>query len=297
MEVLVKIGQFLLSLSILVILHELGHFAFAKLFKTRVEKFYLFFDPWFSIFKFKRGYTQYGMGWLPLGGYVKISGMIDESLDKEQLKKPPQPYEFRSKKAYQRLLIMLGGVSVNFITALIIYALVLYTWGDEYLPTENVKYGIYADSLALNVGFQHGDKIISVDNKKIESFYKIVPEIIFSSAKTVQVKRNSSIINIEMPDTLISKLIDSRNKSFFITPRIPFSPFVIKKAEKNTPAHEIGLQKGDELVKLNGNTFDYYDEFRDSLAKLKGEDISITIKVLTTQGHPCPICECRICHW
>ena len=278
MEVLVKIGQFLLSLSILVILHELGHFAFAKLFKTRVEKFYLFFDPWFSIFKFKRGYTQYGMGWLPLGGYVKISGMIDESLDKEQLKKPPQPYEFRSKKAYQRLLIMLGGVSVNFITALIIYALVLYTWGDEYLPTENVKYGIYADSLALNVGFQHGDKIISVDNKKIESFYKIVPEIIFSSAKTVQVKRNSSIINIEMPDTLISKLIDSRNKSFFITPRIPFSPFVIKKAEKNTPAHEIGLQKGDELVKLNGNTFDYYDEFRDSLAKLKGEDISITIK-------------------
>ena len=148
MEILVKAAQFFLSLSILVILHELGHFTFAKIFKTRVEKFYVFFNPWFSIFKFKRGETEYGLGWLPLGGYVKIAGMIDESMDTEQMKKPPQPWEFRSKPAWQRLLIMIGGVLVNVILALFIYSAVLYTWGDEYLATKNMKYGVVCELLA-----------------------------------------------------------------------------------------------------------------------------------------------------
>ena len=143
MKVLIQISQLLFSLSILVILHELGHFITAKIFKTRVEKFYLFFNPWFSLFKIKKGETEYGLGWLPLGGYVKISGMIDESLDKKQLKKPPKPYEFRSKPTWQRLIIMLGGVSVNLILGIIIYSFVLLTWGEKYLPNENLKDGIW----------------------------------------------------------------------------------------------------------------------------------------------------------
>ena len=145
MDILIRVAQLLLSLSILVILHELGHFTFAKIFKARVEKFYLFFNPWFSLFKIKRGETVYGIGWLPLGGYVKISGMIDESMDKEQMKKPPQPWEFRSKPAWQRLLIMLGGILVNFLLAFVIYIAVMFVWGEQYLPNENVKYGILVD--------------------------------------------------------------------------------------------------------------------------------------------------------
>src|SRR5665811_1496310 len=142
MVILIKAAQLLLSLSILVILHEFGHFLFAKLFHCRVEKFYLFFDPWFSLFKVQKGETEYGIGWLPLGGYVKISGMIDESMDKEAMKLPPQPWEFRSKPAWQRLLIMLGGVFMNFVFAMVIYIGVLYAWGASFLPTENAKFGI-----------------------------------------------------------------------------------------------------------------------------------------------------------
>lgn len=147
MDVFVKIVQLLLSLSILVLFHEFGHFLFAKLFKTRVEKFYMFFNPWFSLFKFKKGETEYGIGWLPLGGYVKIAGMIDESMDTAQMRKPAQPWEFRSKPAWQRLLIMLGGVMVNVVLAFLIYIMVLYTWGETYLPAENVKYGVVCDPL------------------------------------------------------------------------------------------------------------------------------------------------------
>ena len=176
MTILIKILQFLLSLSILVIIHELGHFVFAKLFKTRVEKFYLFFDPWFSLFKRKKGETEYGIGWVPLGGYVKISGMIDESMDKEQMKQPPQPCEFRSKTSGQRLLIMTGGVLFNFILALLIYVCVLYAWGETYLPTANVKYGIVTDSVGYSIGLRNGDKILSVDNQKIENFAQITSD-------------------------------------------------------------------------------------------------------------------------
>src|SRR5512136_94603 len=152
MEIVIKVAQLLLSLSILIIFHESGHFVAARIFKTRVEKFYLFFDPWFSLFKFKKGETEYGIGWLPLGGYVKISGMIDESLDREQMKQSPKPWEFRSKPAWQRLIIMLGGVVFNFLLALLIYIFVLYAWGETYLPTSNVKYGIATDSTGLSIG-------------------------------------------------------------------------------------------------------------------------------------------------
>src|SRR5512136_2492239 len=185
MEIVIKVAQLLLSLSILIIFHESGHFVAARIFKTRVEKLYLFFDPWFSLFKFKRGDTEYGIGWLPLGGYAKISGMIDESLDLEQMKQPPQPYEFRSKKSWERLLIMTGGVIFNFILAMLIYILVLFAWGETYLPTSNVKYGIVTDSVGYAIGLRNGDKILSVDNQYIENFYQIAPDIILNNRKTI----------------------------------------------------------------------------------------------------------------
>src|SRR5690606_27099708 len=176
---LIKAAQLILSLSILVVLHELGHFIPAKIFKTRVEKFYLFFDVKFSLFKKKIGETVYGIGWLPLGGYVKISGMIDESMDTEQLKQPPQPWEFRSKPAWQRLVIMVGGVTVNVLVAFFIYAMMLFAWGKEYIPNDNLAYGVYADSLMIENGFQHGDKILMVGDHKPETLSEVNQEVLF----------------------------------------------------------------------------------------------------------------------
>ena len=174
MEILIKASQFILSLSLLIVLHELGHFIPAKLFKTRVEKFYLFFDYKFSIFKKKIGETVYGIGWIPLGGYVKISGMIDESMDTEQLQEEPKPWEFRSKPAWQRLIIMLGGVFVNFILGIFIYIMLMYSYGEKYLPNENVTDGVWVqDSLAVSLGLQNGDKILRVDGEEIKKFSDI----------------------------------------------------------------------------------------------------------------------------
>src|SRR5512136_2033238 len=161
MEIVIKVAQLLLSLSILIIFHESGHFVASRIFKTRVEKFYIFFNPWFSLFKFKKGETEYGLGWLPLGGYVKIAGMIDESMDKEQMKLPPQPWEFRSKPTWQRLLIMIGGVLFNLILALALYAMILFVWGEQYLPNQNAKYGIVVSETGREIGLKNGDKIIS----------------------------------------------------------------------------------------------------------------------------------------
>ena len=207
MEIFIKVVQLLLSLSILVIVHEFGHFIAARIFKTRVEKFYLFFDPWFSLFKFKKGDTEYGVGWVPLGGYVKISGMIDESMDKEQMAQPMQPWEFRAKPAWQRLIIMLGGVTVNVLLAILIYITMLTMWGEQYLPTAELKYGITVDSLAYEMGLRNGDKILTVDHKTVEDFGAIPKTIILEEAKTVQVMRGDSAIDINSPAGFISKLI------------------------------------------------------------------------------------------
>ena len=209
--ILIKTAQLLLSLSILVVLHEFGHFMFARLFKTRVEKFYLFFDPWFSLFKIKKGETEYGIGWLPLGGYVKISGMIDESMDKEAMKQPPQPWEFRAKPSWQRLLIMIGGVLMNFLFAIVIYIGVLYAWGESYLPTENAKYGIVVNEVGEEIGFQDGDKILSVDNKQVENFNKIFPTIVLDNAKSVQVVRDGKKVNVEISDSDLALLLKSKS--------------------------------------------------------------------------------------
>ena len=271
MEILVKAGQFLLSISILVVLHEFGHFIFAKIFKTRVEKFYLFFNPWFSLFKFKKGETEYGMGWIPLGGYVKISGMIDESMDKEQMKQPPQPYEFRAKKSWKRLLIMLGGVMVNFITALVIYSAVLYVWGDSYLPNKNVKDGIMVDSLAYEMGLRNGDKIISLDGNEVKDFHEIIAEIVLEDVKTIQVEREGKLQDISVPESIIPQLLKS---PMFIEPRIPF---YIGGFAKNSPAKDAGFEEGDKFIAINNHAVQYYDEFRDTLSHYKNEEIQISV--------------------
>ncbi len=275
MVVLIKTAQLLLSLSILVILHELGHFTFAKIFKTRVEKFYLFFNPWFSLFKFKKGETEYGIGWLPLGGYVKIAGMIDESMDREQMKKPAQPWEFRSKPAWQRLLIMLGGILVNFILAFVIYIAVMFVWGEEYLPTQNVKYGILVDSVGVQMGLQNGDKIISVDSQKIDNFAAILPDIVLNHSKTLQVERNGQKININIPDSIFPKLIKGQG---MIQPRLPFEPYIIQGFTKNSPGKSAGLEKGDKIVAVDGQRFSFYDEFRNYLLNHKGKQVVLTVE-------------------
>jgi regulator of sigma E protease len=274
MTVLVRIIQLLLSLSILVIIHELGHFTFAKLFKTRVEKFYLFFDAWFSLFKIKRGETEYGIGWIPLGGYVKISGMIDESMDVEQMKQPPQPWEFRSKKSWQRLLIMTGGVLFNFLLALLIYIAVLFAWGETYLPTNNLKYGIVTDSTGHDLGLRNGDMIISVDNQKIEKFNEIRNDIILNNRKSIQVKRDSQILNILITEEIIPKMLKGK---FLMEPRRLFSPYVISFIDKEAPAKTAGVLTGDEIKGINDSTFVYFDEFQGYLASHKEHAITLNI--------------------
>ena len=253
---LVQVAQFILSLSILIVLHELGHFIPARIFKTRVEKFYLFFDPYFSLFKVKKGDTEYGIGWLPLGGYVKISGMIDESMDKEQMKLPPQDWEFRSKPAWQRLIIMVGGVTVNVILGVLIYAMVLFAWGEEYLPTENAKYGIACDSLALKMGLKDGDKILAVGNKPVESFSRITGEIVLGQVKTIQVERDGQKMDINVTDDNISEMI-KRNKSPLIAPRIPC---VIDSLIPGLPAEKMQLKKGDQIVAINNKPTPFYND-------------------------------------
>ena len=218
MEIFVKIVQFVLSLSILVICHEMGHFLFAKLFKTRVEKFYIFFNPWFSLFKFKRGETEYGMGWLPLGGYVKIAGMIDESMDTEQMKQPAQPWEFRSKPAWQRLLIMVGGVLMNVIVAFMIYIGILYTWGETYLPAKNVTYGVVCDPIFTEMGVEKGDIIVALDHRELERFTDILPELLLEKPQTMQVLRNGQEVSLQVPDDLVANLLELSSRSFSLNP-------------------------------------------------------------------------------
>ena len=283
MTILIKILQFVMSLSILVIIHELGHFTLAKLFKTRVEKFYLFFDPWFSLFKFKKGDTEYGIGWVPLGGYVKISGMIDESMDVEQMKLPPQPYEFRSKTSWQRLLIMTGGVIYNFLLAMFIYIMVLYTWGDTYLPTANVKYGIVTDSTGYSLGLRNGDKILTVDNLKVENFRQIIPDIVLNNRKSIQVEREGQVVNVEIPAEYTAIMLKGK---VMIDYRIPFGPFIIGSYGKESPGKSAGVLLGDELTGLDDRKFAYFDEFQEYLKTNKGHAVNLNLK---RKGEPVTI--------
>ena len=291
MGVLTQVSQFILSLSILIVLHELGHFIPAKLFKTKVEKFYLFFDPWFSLFKVKRGDTEYGIGWLPLGGYVKISGMIDESMDKEQMKLPAQDWEFRSKPAWQRLIIMLGGVTVNVILGILIYAMVLFAWGEEHLPTANLKYGIACDSLAKNIGLRDGDKILSINNIVVPNFDRVTGFIVLNKAKSIQVDRNGTKIDIPVSDLNISDMIKESKSFGFIVPRMPC---VVDSVIPNLPAAQSGIQKGDRIIGMNNTPISFYNEVSENLKKhpgvaseiqiLRGNDTLVKNVTATAEG-------------
>ena len=280
MEILIKILQFLLSIAILVLLHEFGHFTFAKLFKVRVEKFYLFFNPWFSLFKIKKGETEYGIGWLPLGGYVKIAGMIDESMDKEQMKLPPKPDEFRSRPPWQRFFIITGGVLVNFILALIIYIMVLFTWGKEYLPTRNLTYGVACEPIAIEMGFKNGDKIVYVDGKEVEDFQQVAPEIVLERAKTVTVNRDGQNIDIPIAEDVIPKLLKS--------PRL-FSirfPLTIGVVADNSPAQSAGIEVGDRLMAINHAEAIYFDQLVDAVRSNKNQTVVFTFE---REGNPVDI--------
>ena len=272
MEILIQILQLLLSLSILVIVHEFGHFAAAKIFNTRVEKFYLFFNPWFSIFKFEYKGTEYGLGWLPLGGYVKISGMIDESMDKEAMKLPPQPWEFRSKPAWQRLIIMLGGVIMNVVLAFIIYIGMLTFWGDEYLSTKEAnKYGIRPDTLAMEMGFLPGDKIISLDGLYVDDFGKIPMNLVLNEVRSVEIIRDGKTVDVVLPDESLNKLINHKSPIFSVR-----MPFIAGKFSKESVAKDSGMEIGDVIVGINGNIITYFLDFRDEIQKHKNESVVIT---------------------
>jgi regulator of sigma E protease len=278
--VLIKAAQLILSLSLLVIIHEFGHFILARLFKTRVEKFYLFFDPWFSLFKVKKGETEYGIGWLPLGGYVKISGMIDESMDKEAMSLPPQPYEFRSKKTWQRLLIMVGGVVMNFILAFVVYIGILYAWGEQYLPTANVKYGIVVDSVGQKIGLQNGDKILSVANVPVENFQKIIPTVILDNASTIQVERDGQKVDVEISEEDLAILIKSSKNVISI--RYPFN-YKIVDFGKKSPAKEAGLKVGDRIVGIDSVKYEYDDQFKTALKENIGKRVTLNVLRDTTK--------------
>ncbi|MFV8336768.1 RIP metalloprotease RseP [Flavobacterium sp. RSP29] len=271
MDIVIKLSQFLLSLSLLIILHELGHFIPAKLFKTRVEKFYLFFDVKYSLLKKKIGETEYGIGWLPLGGYVKISGMIDESMDKEQMALPPQPWEFRSKPAWQRLIIMLGGVTVNFILAFIIYIGMAFAYGDTYIANEDLKDGLLIENPVMNkAGFQTGDKIIAIDGEKIIKFDNEM-NIKIIMAKQVLIERNGIEQTIKIPVDFVDQL-SKLEKGTLVSIRKPFAITSISEGSLNT-----NLEPKDIILSLNGQSTRYYDQVTSILKKNKNKTISAVV--------------------
>ncbi|MFV8342430.1 RIP metalloprotease RseP [Flavobacterium sp. XS2P39] len=271
MDIVIKLSQFLLSLSLLIILHELGHFIPAKLFKTRVEKFYLFFDVKYSLIKKKIGETEYGIGWLPLGGYVKISGMIDESMDKEQMALPPQPWEFRSKPAWQRLIIMLGGVTVNFILAFIIYIGMAFAYGDTYIANSDLKDGLLIENKAMqNAGFKTGDKIISIDGEKVVKFDNDINMKIVM-AKQVLIERNGTEQSITMPNDFVDQL-SKFEKGSLVDIRMPFAVSEISAGSLNKE-----LKPKDIVIALNGQPTKYFDQAKAVLENNKNKTISATV--------------------
>lgn len=278
MDLLITIGQLVLSLSILIVLHEFGHFLPARLFGTRVEKFYLFFDPYFSLFKKKIGETEYGIGWLPLGGYVKISGMIDESFDTDQMEAEPQPWEFRSKPAWQRLIIMLGGVTVNFILGFLIYSLVLFGYGEEYLPAENAVAGIAVDSLGQAMGLETGDKLLMIGDEKFDRFNDraVLRAVAINNVRELTVDRSGSTQKITIDNKWADILTRHENKTErLFTPRIPF---VVGDVKAGGPGDKAGLEIEDRIVSVDGQPVNYFDEFTDRVKGKKNTTFTLGIK-------------------
>ena len=277
-SVSVQVGQLLLALSLLIILHEFGHYITARWFGCRVEKFFLFFDPWFALVKKKVGDTVYGIGWLPLGGYVKISGMIDESMDKEAMKQPAKEWEFRSKPAWQRLIIMLGGIIMNVLVAFLIYAFVLMIWGERKTPNASVKNGIWViDSVMHKFGFQNGDKIISVNGDTIKNFEDIQLKVLIGG-RNVVLEREGKIMELPLPIDLIDKLITRKDKKrILMAERLP--AIVGKYKDKDTAnGKKAGLQPFDQILAVNGESVNFVDEVNRIGAKNKGGVVNLDVK-------------------
>ena len=257
-EFFIKAFQLLLSLSILIVLHELGHFIPAKLFGTRVEKFYLFFDVKYSLFKKKIGETVYGIGWLPLGGYVKISGMIDESFDKEQMQKPPQPWEFRSKPAWQRLIIMLGGVTVNLLLGFFIYMMVLFVWGKETLPQENIPLGLEPSELIQEIGFEKGDKIVDVDGQELDYVLDINKMLLLRPIEKIKIEKlDGSISEINIPENIGNEIFQSGQINSFT----PLFSAIVDSVSNESPALYAGIQSGDRIISINNESIYDWSSF------------------------------------
>ena len=294
MVILLKIVQVILALSLLVLFHELGHYTFAKLFKTRVEKFYLFFNPKFSLVKFKRingkwrckclspnkdeewdahpEQTEYGIGWLPFGGYCKIAGMIDESMDTEAMKLPPQPYEFRSKKAWQRFFIMFGGVLFNFILAIILYAAILNTWGEEYLRNEDAVYGIAVNDLSREIGFRDGDRILAFDGQPVDNFASLQVDLVRSQAREATVLRDGDTLTIAIDPVYLPAMLNTPGMF-----DLAF-PFVIKEVQPESPNRDAGLQADDAVIGIDGKPMFIVQEVQKELGRHRGETITAGIR-------------------
>jgi len=266
-------GQLILSLSILVILHELGHFIPAKIFGCRVEKFYLFFDPWFSLVKKKIGNTIYGIGWLPLGGYVKIAGMIDESMDKEQLKQPAQEWEFRSKPAWQRLIIMIGGVTVNVLLAFFIYAMILFKWGETKLPMDSLTNGVWiVDTVVNEVGLQNGDKILEVNDEPVQYFDKINASLMLGDHMTIE--RNGEKMDLAIPTNFIEKIVEKGRRSILLMPRVPC---IVGEIGEGTAAASSGLKVGDRIVGIDSTVVSFFDQVKPAIINKAGDSVMLTV--------------------
>jgi len=276
MEWIIRIGQFLLSLSVLIILHELGHFIPAKLFKTRVEKFFLFFDYRFALFKKKIGDTIWGVGWIPLGGYVKIAGMVDESMDKAQLQQPPQPWEYRSKKAWQRLIIILGGITVNIILAIVIFIMMAWQFSEVYLTSEAVKDGIFVvnEEVGNYIGLKNGDKILSIGGKKIQNFSELNKELIYSGGEIIEIVRAGEKLFLDAPKDVDQVIMKSGNPEV-VALRMPF--YVGGFSDSIPFAREAGFQIKDLIIGLDSIPVKYFDEFRSLVKQKAGQEITVKI--------------------
>lgn len=274
MDTIIKIVQFFLCFTILIGLHEMGHFFMARLFKIRVEKFYIFFDPWFSLFKFKYKGTEYGLGWLPLGGYVKIAGMIDESMDKEQMKRPVKADEFRAKPAWQRFLVMIAGVVMNLLLAVAIYCSICYVWGDSYFSNRDAKWGYNYNESAHALGFVDGDRIISIDGREADNIGTIINDLVITkAARTVEVERNGKRHTLTLPLEKLIALRQEKGYEDFFTLRVPF----LVDSVLSPGARAAGIEKGDQVVGFNGERIIDYGKYRDLLSSHKGKEVTLTL--------------------
>lgn len=299
MDGLIMAGQLLLGLSILVILHELGHFLAARAFGIKVEKFYLFFDAWgFKLFSFKVGDTEYGVGWLPLGGYVKISGMIDESMDTEQLALPAQPWEFRSKPAWQRLIVMLGGIIVNIIVGIFIFWMITFKYGEDFIPNDQLVNGVYPGVIGKQIGIKTGDKILALNGNRVMRFDELISSKVLLGNPKLTVSRNGQAIDLRVPDTVLDSISEYGIREF-ITPRTEImaidtvidrtpkpksiltkikSLFIKIPEEKiEAPAFDAGFKKGDSVIAVNAKPIRFWDEFSSEVSALKGKKANITV--------------------